>query len=292
MSLRCGGGVDRARATLTGQRRPCYRPATGRLHRRSCRGTARSRRGRRRDLLRVGRALRLRCFGWVFACCCAAVAASRPALRKGLDRRRSPGSGERSERGSGDARFCVRARRVEGCCVCYGIRCGTQHRSDRCARRQNPASDGAMVNGGWAGILPSRGPFHDDGESLPLRGQIRRHDASFARHCPRERSIVRGSHSNGESWPRPADPPEARPTAPVEALSERRSTRGRSDAPPHEASPAATQQPGRSRRGSAATREHPPRDDERRGPDTSRGRGCRVRAARGSSGQEVLRVRP
>ena len=60
-------------------------------------------------LLRVGLDLRLRCSGWVMPCGCVAVAASRVGLREGLDRRRGPGSGGLSERGWGDAGFCVRA---------------------------------------------------------------------------------------------------------------------------------------------------------------------------------------
>jgi len=43
--------------------------------------------------LGLGLVLLLRCSGWVFSCCCVAVAASRPALREGLDRRMGPGSG-------------------------------------------------------------------------------------------------------------------------------------------------------------------------------------------------------
>ena len=96
----------------------------------------------------------------------------------------------------------------------------------------------------WAGILPSRGPFHDDGESLPLRGQIRRHDASFTRHGPHEGRIVRGSRTNEESWPRPADPTAPRPTAPVEALSEIDPPRSHSDAAARHDPPGAAQQQG------------------------------------------------
>ena len=84
--------------------------------------------------------------------------------------------------------------------------------------------------GGWSVLLPLRGPFHGKGESLPVRGSFRRHDASFARHGPREGRIVRGSRAEGESWPRPADPPGPRPTAPVEALSETTPTRRHDDA--------------------------------------------------------------
>ena len=273
MSLRCGGGVDRARATLTGQRRPCYRPATGRLHRRSCRGTARSRRGRRvgesstcgcaapggsspaAALPRVGLLLRLRSRGWVFSRCCAPAGGSSPAaaplwLRGGsVSERASTGGWVRgrvgSRRvarvtqgsafvrdGSKDAAFATGSRRERSIVRTSGLE----------GRILRPG--GASVCGGWAGLLPLRGPFLGKGESLPLRGPSRRHDASFARHGPREGRIVRGSRAEGEPWPRPADPPEPRPTAPVEALSETTPTRSHSNAAPRE-HPAAPRRPTR-----------------------------------------------
>ena len=153
----------------------------------------------------VGRALRLRSRGWVFSCGCVAVAASGPALRKGLDRRRGPGSGR-----------------------ALGARPG--------------ASSGASVRGGWAGILPLRVTVHEKGESLPVQAPFRRHDASFARHGPREGRTVRGSRADGESWPGPADPTGLRPTAPVEALSETDPTRTHSNAAARHDSATATQQ--------------------------------------------------
>ncbi len=110
---------------------------------------------------------------------------------------------------------------------------------------------GAPVRGGWAGILPLRGTVHEKGESLPVRGPFRRHDASFARHGPREGSIVRESRAEGESRPRPADPPEPRLTAPVKALSETDPPRSLSDAAasedpatPHKPTRAQTHRPG------------------------------------------------
>ena len=57
----------------------------------------------------------LRRSGWVFSCCCAAVAARRVGLRKGLDRRTGPGSGGSAGRGSGGRkvlRSCVGAPRM------------------------------------------------------------------------------------------------------------------------------------------------------------------------------------
>ena len=73
---------------------------------------------------------------------------------------------------------------------------------------------GASVCGGWSVLLPLRGPFHDDGESLPLRDQSRHHGSSFMRDGPREGRIVRGSRAEGASWPRPADRRPARAQTP------------------------------------------------------------------------------
>ena len=179
--------------------------------------------------------------GWVFACGCAPLGGSSPAAalpRVGLlpllrccgcEAGRPP-KGPRPADGTGlgwalgtRLRGTQDSAFVRECSKDAAFATGS--RRERSINRVG-AREGRIVRppgdscGGWSVLLPSRGPFHDDGESLPLRGQSRRHDSSFARHGPREGSIVKESRAEGESWPRPAHPPEPRPTAPVEALSE------------------------------------------------------------------------
>ena len=133
---------------------------------------------------------------------------------------------------------------------------GLQHaKAESCVRR-------GVSCGGWAVILPWRGPFHGKGESLPVRvpwssprcflREARSTQRKNRAWIPRRGRTVRGSRADEEPWPRPADPPEPRPHAPVEALSENDPTPSHSDAaarsdPPQRRSttrspPAATQQ--------------------------------------------------
>ena len=93
----------------------------------------------------------------------------------------------------------------------------------------------------------SFGFLHAMAGSCVRRGRFARRvgrDSSFAWDGPREGRIVRGSRADGESWPRPADPPGSRPAAPVEALSETAPTWSHSDAATGEG-PAASRRPTR-----------------------------------------------
>ncbi len=179
-------------------------------------------------LRRPGARVVLCCSGWASTCCCAApggscLAAASLWLRVDVrSERASTGGGVWARVGSRSA-----GRGTQGSAfVREGAKdaafvFGSRHQRSivrASAREGRILRPRASVRGGWAGILPLRVTVHEKGESLPSRAPSRRHDACFARHGPREGSIVRGSHSNGESWPRPADPPEPRPPAPVEAF--------------------------------------------------------------------------
>ncbi len=194
----------------------------------------------------MGLLLWLRSRGWVFSCGCVAVGASRPALRKGLDRRTGPGSGGLSERDPGGRkilRSCVRGRRMlrslrdpvtnaaslglphakAESCVRRGLSPAGRRRFFLCAgrstRRENPCPYGPLF---VATMLPSRGTVHAKEASWPRPADPaeRRPPApveAFRRPRPLEATAT---EPHASTQLHPADPTESGPTAPVEALSE------------------------------------------------------------------------
>ncbi len=171
-------------------------------------------------LLLVGRSLLLRSYWGVVPCGCVAVAASRPALRKGLDRRTGPGAGRALgawlgvtqdsafvHEGSKDAAFTTGSRHQRSIVRVVAREGRILRPPEVLVRRVGRGSP-------FARTVPRRRRI------TALQGAMRRHDSPFARHGPREGRIVRESRTDEESWPRPADPTE--PSPPLRSRPSRR----------------------------------------------------------------------
>ncbi len=235
--------------------------------------------------------------GWDLACDCVAVAARRFGLREGLDR----GGGSRfgwvcgvrlrsrlrlrrcgcesgwSPKGPRPQRWVSGRLGLRGAATILHL-CGIHARCfllvDRATRRKHRGDDEGPIG---AGILPFRGPSHAKGESLPTR----RTRGPGGRTILPSRAIPEGCCVHDGIRPRTRHPstphartqnlasPEvalrvlARPRTrlPVEALSERRSTRTHSDAAAGRGPPGAAQPQGTTRPQQRSSKERPSRSN-------------------------------
>ncbi len=175
----------------------------------------------------------------VVDCWCAASAGAGCGLRKGLDRAAgsSVGLGTRAAGrvGRKDLRSCVGTPRMLRL-----LRDPVTNAEAFDLRRAKEAS-WVPLGVGWAALLPSRGTVHEKGEALP---PLTRWEVDLP---PVERSESGGS-TDGQRQRRFLRPPRAAAreqsrraaNCPVEALSERRTSRSRTNAAPpeREAAPA------------------------------------------------------
>jgi hypothetical protein len=147
-------------------------------------------------------------------------------------------------------------------------------RVDRATRRKNRGEEKGPVR---AVILPSRGPSHAKGESLPTRRAVAPAGRRILPSRAEARTMLRSrrdpttnaasfdpSRTNAESCVTRAtlrEPDRPRTPPPVEALSERRSTRSHSDATARLDPPGATQQRPKARLERRSRRSGPSRTD-------------------------------
>ena len=116
---------------------------------------------------------------------------------------------------------------------------------------------------GWAALLPSRGPCHGKGEALPTSDPLavdlpplERSEGGRSTDGTRKRRILAPTASHS-----PRTGAAAPPSRPVEALSERRTSRSRADAAPPRVEAAQTQPHPESKSRQHSRRSSPTRND-------------------------------
>ena len=116
---------------------------------------------------------------------------------------------------------------------------------------------------GWAALLPSRGPCHAKGEALPTSDPLavdlpplERSEGGRSTDGTRKRRILAPTASHS-----PRTGAAAPPSRPVEALSERRTSRSRADAAPPRVEAAQTQPHPESKSRQHSRRSSPTRND-------------------------------
>ena len=116
---------------------------------------------------------------------------------------------------------------------------------------------------GWAALLPSRGPCHEKGEALPTSDPLavdlpplERSEGGRSTDGTRKRRILAPTASHS-----PRTGAAAPPSRPVEALSERRTSRSRADAAPPRVEAAQTQPHPESKSRQHSRRSSPTRND-------------------------------